>query len=158
MARVHAVPERPLRVVAVEPLTGGRTKQAFYSTRHQASAEDVLTWYAMRWSIEETNQNSKMYLGFEQPQGWTRRAVERSAPMAMLLYSLIVLWFARVGHRHYQVPHRPWYRTKTHASFADMLATLRQVSIEEQVSSLRLSGRGSRKVLKTLLHALQQAA
>ncbi len=158
VARVHAVPERPLRVVAVEPLTGGRTKQVFYSTRHQASAEDVLTWYAMRWSIEETNQNSKMHLGFEEPQGWTRQAVERTAPTAMLPYSLIVLWFTRVGHRHYRKPVRPWYRGKAHASFADMLATLRRLSIPEQVSSLRLSGRGSRKVLKTLLHALQQAA
>jgi hypothetical protein len=39
-----------------------------------------------------------------------------------------------------------------------MLATLRQVSIKEQVSSLRLSGRGGRKALKTLLHAFEQAA
>ncbi len=147
-----------MRVVAVEPLSGGRPVQAFYSTRHDASAEHVLTWYARRWAIEVTFQNAKTHLGFEQPQGWTRHAVERTAPTAMLLYSLIVLWFAQVGHRHYRKPVRPWYRGKAHASFADMLATLRRLSIQEQVSSLRLSGRGSRKVLKTLLHALQQAA
>jgi len=158
VARVYAVPDRPLRIVAVEPLTGGRNLQAFYSTRHDASAEQVLTWYAMRWSIEVAFQNSKTHLGFEEPQGWTRQAVRRTAPTAMLLYSLIVLWFAGRGHRHYRQPDRPWYSTKRHASFADMLTTLRRESVREQVLSTPPSRRGSRKVLRTLLHAVQQAA
>jgi hypothetical protein len=158
VGRVYAMPNRPLRIVAVEPLTGGRREQAFYSTRHESSAEQVLSWYAMRWSIEVAFQNSKTHLGFEEPQGWTRRAVERTAPMAMLLYSLIVLWFAAVGHRHYSQPVRPWYRTKRRPSFADMLTTLRCESIREQVLSTPTLRRGQRKVLKTLLHAAQQAA
>jgi hypothetical protein len=158
VAHVYAVPTRPLRVVAVEPLIGGRRVQAFYSTRSQASAEQVLVWYAMRWSIEVAFQNSKTHLGFEEPQGWTRRAVERTAPTAMLLYSLIVLWFARCGHRHYRQPDRPWYPTKRHASFADMLTTLRRESVREQVLSTPPSEQGGRKVLRTLLHAIQQAA
>jgi len=158
VAYLYAMPERPVRVVAVEPLKGGRSVQAFYSTCHDASAQDVLTWYAMRWSIEEAFQNSKSHLGFEQPQGWTRRAVERTAPTAMLLYSLTVLWFASEGHRHYQAPSRPWYGSKARASFADMLALLRQESVREQVSALQLTGRGSRKVVKVLIHAVKQAA
>jgi hypothetical protein len=158
VARLYAMPDRPVRVVSVEPLTGGRTIQAFYSTCYDASATDVLTWYALRWSIEEAFQNSKGHLGFEEPQGWTRRAVERTAPTAMLLYSLITLWFASVGHRAYRPPFRPWYRSKTRPSFADMLATLRQESIREQVSALPLTGRGSRKVVRSLIHAVKQAA
>lgn len=157
-ARVYAAPDRPLRVVAVEPLTGGRPVQAFYSTRHDAAAEQVLTWYAMRWSVEVTFHDAKQHLGFEQPQGWTRQAVERTAPMAMLLYSLIVLWFAKEGHRLYRPLPRPWYPHKKHASFADMLATLRTVSVRQEVLATGLSGRGSRKVLKTLFHVVQQAA
>ena len=149
-ARVHSTPLRSLRVAAVEPLLGGRTRQAFYSTRSDASAEQVLCWYAMRWSLEVTFHDSKQSLRFEEPQGWTRRAVERTAPMAMLLYSLIVLWFAEEGHRHYRAFARPWYTTKQHASFADMLATLRRETIREQVLSLPLTGQGSRKITKAL--------
>ena len=87
-------------------------------------------------------------------------AVSRAgtAPVAMLLYSLVVLWFASNGHRVYQAPNRPWYRSKTRASFADMLATLRCQSLEEHVSSYLLSGRGSRKVIEMLLQAVQRAA
>jgi hypothetical protein len=158
VARVHAVPDRPLRIVVVKPLTGGRRMQAFYSTRQEASAKAVLTWYAMRWSIEEANQNSKTHLGFEESQNWSRKAVQRTAPVAMLLHSLIVVWFASEGHRYYSVPDRPWYRAKSHASFADMLATLRCRSIREKVFSMGLSGQGSRKVIETLEHAVRQAA
>jgi hypothetical protein len=158
VAYLYAMPDRPVRVVAVEPLTGGRTVQAFFSTRHEATAEQVLTWYARRWSIEEAFQHAKMHLGFEEPQGWTRRAVERTAPTAMLLCSLITLWFASVGHRHYCPPCRPWYRSKARPSFADMLATLREDSVREQVSTLPLAGRGSRKALQFLIHAVKQAA
>jgi hypothetical protein len=157
-ARVYSVPARPLRVVAVEPLLGGRTRQAFYSTRSEAGAEQVLSWYAMRWSLEVTFHDAKQSLGFEEPQGWTRRAVERTAPMAMLLYSLIVLWFVEEGHRHYRAFKRPWYTTKQHASFADMLATLRRETIREQVLSLPLTGPGSRKITQALENIAALAA
>lgn len=158
VARVYAAPERPLRVVAVEPLSGGRTTQAFYSTVHEAAAEQVLTWYAQRWSIEEMFHDAKGQLGFEEPQGWTRRAVERTAPPTMILYSLIVLWFAAVGHRRFRPPVRPWYRHKAGVCFTDMLNALRVQSVRTQVLSLRVQGRGCKKLMKTLLNAVQQAA
>jgi len=44
------------------------------------------------------------------------------------------------------------------ASFADMVATLGQKSVREQVSALPLTGRGSRTVVKSFIHAIKQAA
>jgi len=158
IAHLYHRPDRPARVVAVEPLTGGRSIQAFYSTCHVASAEQVLTWYAMRWSIEEAFQHSKGQLGFEEPQGWSRRAVQRTAPMAMMLYSLVVLWFASHGHRRYKAPWRPWYLGKRRPSFADVLSTLRQESVREQVLALHITGQGSKNLTKALIHAVKQAA
>jgi hypothetical protein len=157
-AYAHAAPRRPLRVVAAEALRGGRGQEAFYSTCSTATAEQVIGWYAMRWSIEVMNHDSKQHLGFEQPQGWSRRAVERTAPMAMLLYSLIVLWFAREGHRRWQPLACPWYTSKTEPSFADMLNTLRRLSIRQQVFNLALGGPGSRKIQKLLENAVALAA
>jgi DDE superfamily endonuclease len=158
VAYAYAAPDRPLRVVAVEAIKGGRGQEAFFSTCSDASAEQVIGWYAMRWSIEVMNHDSKQHLGFEEPQGWTRRAVERTAPMAMLLYSLIVLWFAKEGHRHWRPLDCPWYTSKTEPSFADMLATLRRLSIRQQVLTLALSGPGSRKVQQLLENAVSLAA
>ena len=137
VARWYGVPERPLRVVVVQPLSGGRPRQAFYSTRFEQAGSEVITDYAERWSIEEAIQGGKSYLGFEEPQGWSRRAVQRTAPIALLLYSLIVLWFARDGHRFYRPLVRPWYRKKTRPSFADMLRTLQQESLSYSISKNR---------------------
>ena len=150
VAQVYAAPTRPLRVVAVEALKGGRGQEVFYSTCSDATAEQVIGWYAMRWSIEVMNHDSKQHLGFEEPQGWTRRSVERTAPLAMLLYSLIVLWFAREGHRRWHPLVCPWYRSKTEPSFADMLSTLRRLSVRQQVLTWALTGPGSRKIQKLL--------
>jgi hypothetical protein len=158
VARVYAAPQRTLKIVAVQPLTGGRKEQAFFSTCADDTAEMILTRYACRWSIEVTNHDAKGQLGFEEPQGWTKMAAKRTAPVAMLLYSLVVLWFSREGYRHYQMPKRPWYLGKTQASFADMLATLRCQSVKAEVLSMGLHGQGSRNVIKTLLHAVRQAA
>lgn len=158
VARVYAAPEQPLRVVAVEALRGGRGQEAFYSTAHDATAEEVVQWYAWRWSEEVTFHDAKQHLGFEDPQGWSRQAVKRTAPVAMLLYSLIVLWFVGEGHREYRESPLPWYRSKARPSFRDMLITLRRASIRQQVLSLGLSGPGSRKILKALENAVSLAA
>ena len=157
-ARVHAVPWCRLRVVAVESLTGPRPRQAFCSTDLTLSAEQTLVLYARRWAIEQTLQESKTHLGFEAPQGWTRRTVERTAPTGMLLYSLIVLWFAGVGHRSYRPLWRPWYTSKAAPSFADILATLRRERVRAGVSSPPGRDRGRRNLLATLIHLVQQAA
>lgn len=158
VAYLYALPERPVRVVAVEPLTGGRPRQAFYSTDSAASAEQVLGWYAQRWSIEQAFQESKGHLGFEQPQGWTQKAVERSAPVAMLLYSLMVVWFAEEGHKHYRAPKLPWYRSKRGATFADILATLRCESVKTQVLKRLDPMQLAKNPVKTLIHVVKLAA
>ena len=153
VARWHNVPDRPLKVVAVEPRGGGRPTQAFYSTCAEDTAEQVLFRYAARWSIEESNKGGKTDLGFEEPQGWSRLAVQRTAPIAMLLYSLIVLWFAHDGHRLYRPLVRPWYRKKVHPSFADMLRTLKAESLREEISKHLEPSRLPQNLLDSLLFA-----
>ena len=154
VARWHNVPDRPLRIVAIEPRSGGRPAQAFYSTCVEDTAEQILVGYAERWSIEETNRAGKSELGFEEPQGWSRQAVLRTAPIGMLLYSLIVLWFARVGHTLYRPLVRPWYRHKTQPSFADMLRTLRRESLLAMISAQV----GERGLPQNLVASLLSAA
>jgi DDE superfamily endonuclease len=153
VARWHNVPDRPLKVVAVEPRSGGRSSQAFYSTRTEDTADEVRVGFAGRWSIEETHRGDKGDLGFEEPQGWSRLAVLRTAPIGMLLYSLVVVWFARVGHTLYRPLDRPWYRTKTQPSFADMLRTLRRESLLAMISAQVGEGCLPQNLVASLLSA-----
>ena len=157
-ARLRFLVDRPVRVVVIEPLKKSRKCEAFFSTCANATAVEILTWYSWRWSIEVTFHDSKTHLGFEEPQSWTGKAVERTAPMAMLLYSVIVLWFAQHGHVDYQPPYRPWYTHKQRASFADMLATLRKTSVKKMYSELSGSQARSTKMLELLENLVQLAA
>ena len=78
--------------------------------------------------------------------------------MAMLLYTLIVYWYSTAGHRHEQLLSLPWYPTKTSVSFADMLATLKRLSIKSRISALGLKGKGARKTIKLLENMTTLAA
>jgi hypothetical protein len=120
--------DRLLTIVLVHDTLGKRPDQMFYCTRLDWDARTILSYYAGRWSIEVTFENSKQLLGLEDPANRTEKAVKRTAPMALVLYSLSVLWFHRTGHARVQFPHRPWYRRKAEPSFADILSTLRHDS------------------------------
>jgi hypothetical protein len=104
------------------------------------------------WFIEVTIENGKQLFGFEDPANRLPKAVERTAPMAMILVSLTALWFHQEGHKHVRFPCRPWYVRKKEPSLGDMLTTLRRLSWEEL-------GRGvvpHRGALKTLLAKLTE--
>jgi hypothetical protein len=109
----------------------------FYCTRRAWDARQILSSYAARWAIEVTFENCKQLLGLEDPANRVPLAVQRTAPMALVLYSVIVIWFHRVGHRWLAFPDRPWYRHKEEPSFADLLTTLRRVSWQEHLSEQR---------------------
>lgn len=142
--------DRLLTIVLVHDPVGKRPDQMFYSTCLDWDARTILAYYACRWAIEVTFENSKQLLGLEDPANRTETAVKRTAPMALVLYSLSVLWFHRVGHAQVKFPHRPWYRKKTEPSFADILSTLRHASWQEQ--KRRVCSRSGR--LKTFLPQL----
>lgn len=128
VCRFFKAPERDVLVIAVEHLRGGRGTEAFYTTDLGADAETVLRRYSWRWSIEVTFHDAKQHLGIEEPQNRTRPAAQRTAPTALLLYSLIVWWHEQV--RDEPAPRLLTWRGKSHPSFADMLSALRVESLQ----------------------------
>jgi hypothetical protein len=129
--------DRLLKFVLTRDAAGDRPTQIFYCTDVNMDVREILSTYAHRWSIEVTHHDAKQFLGLEDPANRVPLAVQRTAPMAMFLYSLTVLWHAVHGHQHLQFPNRPWYRHKREPSFADMLTTLRRLTWEEQLTQVR---------------------
>jgi hypothetical protein len=125
-----------LRIILVRDKEGGRPDQMFYCTKLDWDARQILSTYDCRWSIECTFENSKQLMGLGEQANRVAKAVERTAPMAFFMYSLVVTWFARFGHEFVRFPTRPWYSRKKEPSFADMLSTLRRVSYEEKTEPL----------------------
>jgi SRSO17 transposase len=128
--------DRLLTIVLVRDTGGKRPDQMFYSTKREWTAREILCAYAHRWATECTFENCKQFLGLEDPANRLPKAVERTAPMAMFMYSLVVVWFHRTGQEFVRFPFRPWYPKKAEPSFADMLTTLRRLSYEEKTEGL----------------------
>ena len=122
----------------------------FYSTNVDLAPREILSLFSIRWSIEVTHFDCKQYLGLEDAANRTEKAVKRTAPMAMFLYRLTIVWYATEEHKDFQVPHRPWYWWKKEPSFADMLTTLRRKSWEDKLSRVSLDGRERDKYIATL--------
>jgi len=131
--------DRSLRFVLSQDTVGQRPTRIFYSTDVSLDPRKILSIFSLRWSIEVTHYDCKQHLGLEDPANRVPKAVERTAPMAMFLYSLTIVWFATEGYTELQFPHRPWYRRKSEPSFADMLTTLRRKSWEDKLSGVSLA-------------------
>jgi hypothetical protein len=149
--------DRLLTIVLVRDLEGKRPDQMFYCTKLEWTARQILSAYACRWAIECTFENCKQLLGLEDPANRLPKAVERTAPMAMIVYSLVVVWFHQAGHKSLRFPIRPWYPRKEEPSFADMLTTLRRVSYEAKTARLLPHRSGLRAWLAQLTELLSRA-
>nr|WP_228531225.1 MULTISPECIES: transposase [Myxococcaceae] len=120
-----------LRVVLVRTGSPQRPFRAFFCTDASRSAREVLETYALRWSLEVTFRELKQMLGFADSPARTPGAVLHTAPFVALLYSLLVLGFARRGARAgvaralRLLPPRPWYRQKKSICFEDILRATR---------------------------------
>jgi hypothetical protein len=144
-------------IILVRDAVGKRPDQMFYCTNLDWDVRTILSYYADRWSIEVTFENSKQLLGLEDPANRTEKAVRRTAPMALVLYSLSVLWFHRVGHAFVEFPHRPWYPKKKEPSFADILTTLRVQSWQEQKRQVQNKPRLLKKLLASVISFASRA-
>lgn len=144
-----------VRLVLVRDFPGHERDDVFVSTDPTTGAKEIIETFARRWSLEHTFHECKGKLGFEEPQNRTNRAVERTAPMALWLHTLVVLWYLATGQhsRAARQPAMPWYK-KTAPTFSDMLATLRRASWAERLSDPRASAQTLRKRMQPLVEAL----
>jgi len=137
-----AGPDRPLKAVTVWRPRGQWPYEAFFSTETDLSTESILGAYAQRWPIEVAFHETRDSLGVHRGQPRTTKAVQRTAPTGMLLYTLTVIWYAEHGHDSHQATwkRRPWYRHKTCTSFADMVSTFRRQTLDGTIAAK--AGRG----------------
>lgn len=115
-----------VQVVLVHDVAGQWRDEALVCTDVTLSAAEVITGYCRRWSVEVAFCDAKQLLGFHDPQVWCAASVERAAPMAWFVGTLVVCWYVQGGREGPEaVRHQPWYKNKETPTFADMLAACR---------------------------------
>src|SRR3954447_7332311 len=137
-----ALRDQPVRIVLVRDPSGRRRDEAFFCTDLSVDHAFILEGYARRWTIEVAFHDQKQVLGFEDPQNQTADAVSRTAPLAAIVYDLVLLWYAARLQQGLAAgwTSRPWYRSKTFPSFLDMLTAVRHESWRRHISDPPLPG------------------
>jgi hypothetical protein len=150
--------DRLLTILLVRDREGGRPDQMFYSTRTDWDARAILSHYAARWSVEVMHFNAKQMMGLEDPSNRTPQAVQRTAPVGLVLYGLTLVWFHQDGHKSVSFPNRPWYPDKEEPSYADILTTLRRESWRGQFEGVDWNEGGEETPLAQLIEFISRAA
>ncbi len=101
--------------------------EAFFSTDLQLAPEQIINWFVLRWNIEVTFEETRAHLGIETQRQWSDKAIARTTPSLMALFSLICL-FAREILKDQTLPilSTAWYNKKSEATFSDILALVRR--------------------------------
>ena len=123
------VPPVPIRWVLVRDPTGEYEPAAFLCTDLKATPATILGWFVSRWRVETTFQEARTHLGVETQRQWSDRAILRTTPVLLGLFSLITLWADDLARNTATALHpnaAAWYR-KHEPTFSDPIAAVRRV-------------------------------
>jgi hypothetical protein len=120
------LPAVPLRWVLIrDPQKEFRT-QALLCTDPNADPTQIISWFVRRWQMEPTFQEVRQRLGFETQRHWSQRAIQRTAPALLAVFSLVALFaHQRMTQGSGIVRQTAWY-DKKHPTFSDALALVRR--------------------------------
>jgi hypothetical protein len=100
--------------------------QALLSTTPDHTAEQIVTWFVRRWTMEVTFEEARAHLGMETQRQWNDRAIARTTPALLSLYSIITLTAHLLIEKGTScVRSTAWY-TKSDPTFADAIAWVRR--------------------------------
>ncbi len=113
-------------VVVVDP--DGKCKpEAFFSTDTQLTPIQMVEYFVLRWSVEVTFQESRRHLGVETQRQWTDKAIARSTPALMGLFSIVCLMALRLISKGKElIPQTTAWYQKQDVTFSDVLALVRR--------------------------------
>jgi hypothetical protein len=113
--------------VLIRDPRGRFATQAVLCTDLAADPLQIVSWFVLRWQLEVTFREVRARLGVETQRKWSDRAIARTTPALLGLFSLVTL-LAHDQLRAEAVPPRRnsvWY-SKALPTFVDALALVRR--------------------------------
>ncbi len=129
----HAgLPVVPIRWVLLRDPSRRFDPQALLCSDLDQDAVQIVRWFVQRWQVEVTFREVRDHLGVETQRQWSDKAIARTTPCLLGLFSVVTLLAARLDHRaRLRVSTAAWYRKK-HPTFSDTLAAVRRQVWSEQ--------------------------
>ncbi len=116
----------PIRWVLVVDSEGELDPLPLMSTDISLSPEKIIELFIQRWNMEVTFFEVREHLGVETQRQWSDKAIARTTPILMGLYTIVCLLANRLREeRPIEVEKMAWYK-KHDAAFSDLLKTVRK--------------------------------
>ncbi len=118
----------PVRWVLLRDPQGKALSVPLFSSSTEQSPEAIIEQFVFRFSIEVTFEDLRAHLGVETQRQWSEKAIVRTTPLLMGLFSLICL----IAHRlrdsfPFVVRSTAWYsKGPEEATFSDIIAYVRR--------------------------------
>jgi len=116
----------PMRWVLVRDPQGEYETVCLLCTDQPVAPPQIVEWFVMRWQVEVTFEESRRHLGIETQRQWSDKAIARTTPLLLGLFS----WITLVAHA-FHLSGQPvmarqaiWY-AKSLPTFSDALALVR---------------------------------
>ena len=117
-----------LRVVLVKTPNGKNEAEVFFSTDIGLEPVKIINYFILRWNLEVTFFETRAHLGVETQRQWSDKAIQRTTPLLMGLYSLITLIAVEMNKVRSLVVAETtsWYDKKGELTFIDIIAVVRR--------------------------------
>lgn len=133
-------PPVAIRWVLIRDPLGKFEPQALLCTNLLSTPEQIIECFVQRWQMEVTFEEARVHLGVETQRQWSDKAIARTTPALLALYSVVTLMAERLlGTDACPVRTAAWYKKEV-ATFSDTIAVVRR----QLWSSYHLSMSGSR--------------
>ncbi len=92
MWRHNGLPVVPIRWVLIrDPMKPDAPAQALLCTDLDRTPEEIVSWFVRRWRVETTFEEVRTHLGVETQRQWSDRAIARTTPCLLALFSIVTL-------------------------------------------------------------------
>jgi DDE superfamily endonuclease len=129
------LPPVPIRWLLVRDPAGEHQPQAFLATDLEARPEDMLQGFVHRWQVEVTFEEARAHLGLESQRQWSDRAIGRTTPALLGLFSLACLWAHDLFAANALTPRGAVWYPKAHLTFSDAIAAIRHEIWRHEMTS-----------------------
>lgn len=118
----------PLRIVLVKTPGGKNVAETFFSTDINNEPTQIINRFVLRWNIEVTFEETRAHLGVETQRQWSDKAIQRSTPLLMGLYSVLTLIAIKMYEtkRMLFAETTSWYDKNGELTFADIIVSIRR--------------------------------
>lgn len=111
-------------VLIIDP-TGEMDPLPLMSTDVNLTAIRIIELYVDRWGLEVTFQEAREHLGVETQKQWSDKAIARTTPVLMGLYSMVCLIGNRMNEEAPLIAEKTAWYNKERVTFSDLLKAVR---------------------------------